>query len=53
MGDNLRVQGLIEFFNLFNRANPLIVNRNVGSELGENIRPLPGREIQLGFRIDF
>ena len=53
VGDNLRVQGLIEFFNLFNRANPLIVNRNVGPELGENIRPLPGREIQLGFRIDF
>lgn len=42
-----------DIFNLLNRANPFRVNTALGSTIGQTIEPLPGREIQLGFRLDF
>jgi len=48
-----RITLLIEAFNVTNRANPFVVNRQFGPRIGENVQPLPGREIQLGFRFDF
>lgn len=48
-----RATALIEFFNLFNRANPFIVNTVSGPEVGKTIQPLPGREIQIGVRFEF
>ena len=53
LGGQQRATALIEFFNLFNRANPFVVNNTVGPSLGRTIQPYPGREIQLGFRFDF
>ncbi len=44
---------MFEVFNLTNRANPFRVNTALGPTIGQTIEPLPGREIQLGFRIDF
>lgn len=48
-----RLTLLAEVFNLFNRRNPLQVNRSVGPLIGETIEPMPGREWQLGIRFDF
>ena len=42
-----------EVFNLFNRRNPLTVNRTFGPTIGQTVEPTPGREGQIGFRIDF
>ena len=53
LGGTTRATALIEFFNLTNRANPFVVNRTFGPNLGDNIQPLPGREVQIGFRFDF
>jgi outer membrane receptor protein involved in Fe transport len=54
LGEATRFTALIEFFNLTNRANPFRINTGFGTEtFGETIEPLPGREIQIGFRIDF
>jgi hypothetical protein len=44
---------LLEAFNLFNRRNPVQVNRSFGPSIGETIEPAPGRELQIGFRFDF
>lgn len=44
---------LVEVFNLLNRRNPVQVNRAFGPTIGETIEPAPGREFQLGFRLDF
>jgi hypothetical protein len=44
---------LVELFNLTNRANPLRVNTALGPAIGQTIEPLPGREVQIGFRVDF
>lgn len=44
---------LIESFNLTNRQNPFIVNNILGPNIGQNVQPLPGREVQIGFRVDF
>ena len=48
-----RITFMGEFFNLFNRANPLTVNRTFGPTIGQTIQPTPGREMQLGVRVDF
>ena len=48
-----RVTVLGEFFNLFNRRNPLQVNRTFGPDIGQTIEALPGREFQLGLRVEF
>jgi hypothetical protein len=52
-GGRQRLTALIEIFNVFNRANPFVVNNTVGPSLGQTIQPYPGREIQLGLRLDF
>lgn len=54
--ERVRIESLFEFFNLFNRANPAAVEQyqNVSSTpLGEPLQYLPGREGQVGLRIDF
>lgn len=48
-----KLTAMFEFFNLFNRANPFVVNNTVGPNLGRTVQPYPGREIQLGVRFDF
>jgi hypothetical protein len=47
---------LLEFFNLLNRQNPAAVGRRADVPLepfGTPIQVLPGREGQIGFRIQF
>ena len=60
IGERVRVQLLVEFFNVLNRQNPAVVQTRVDSPLRPNLRPfgtadqvLPGREGQVGFRIEF
>ena len=52
----VKAQLLIEFFNLFNRQNPAAVGRRQDVALepfGQANQVLPGREGQIGFRIEF
>jgi len=52
----VKVQVLLEFFNLMNRQNPAAVGRRQDVALEPFGRPtqvLPGREGQIGFRIEF
>jgi hypothetical protein len=52
----VRAQVMLEFFNLFNRQNPAAVGRRPDVPLepfGVPIQVLPGREGQIGFRIEF
>ena len=51
--ERVSVQALFEFFNLFNNANPAAVNINQGPSFGSVAQRLPGREGQVGLRIDF
>ena len=68
LGDEAKITGMFEIFNLFNRANPYEVNRACsdtdgdgtvdakgcqGGAFGQVIRPFPGREIQLGLKLSF
>ena len=56
IGEKVRLQAIFEFFNLLNRANPAAVEQfqNVSSTpLGEPVQYLPGREGQVGLRIEF
>jgi outer membrane receptor protein involved in Fe transport len=56
IGERVRLQAMFEFFNLLNRANPAAVEQfqNVASTpLGEPLQYLPGREGQVGLRIEF
>ena len=56
IGDRVRLQAIFEFFNLLNRANPAAVEQyqNVSSTpLGKPLQFLPGREGQVGLRIEF
>ncbi len=52
-GGPRNLMAIFEVFNVTNRANPFRVNTAFGPTIGQTIEPLPGREIQLGFRIDF
>jgi hypothetical protein len=57
-GERYRASALIEFFNLTNAGNPKLidsfwVNGGPGPTFGQTRVPLPGREIQLGFRFEF
>lgn len=70
-GESMRLSGFFEVFNLFNRDNPFIIDRNCADSdgdgvpdvggcdnnlqptFGKNVRPLSGREIQLGARFEF
>ena len=52
----VKAQVLLEFFNVFNRQNPAAVGRRQDVPLEPFGRPtqvLPGREGQIGFRIEF
>lgn len=54
--ENVKLQVLFEFFNVFNRQNPAAVGRQQNVALqpfGQTIQVLPGREGQFGFRVEF
>jgi len=56
VASGVKAQVLIEFFNLFNRQNPAAVGRRQDVPLepfGRSTQVLPGREGQIGFRIEF
>ncbi len=60
IGERVKIQLLLEFFNVFNRQNPAAVQNRADSPLRPALRPfgtadqvLPGREGQVGFRIEF
>jgi hypothetical protein len=53
--DRIQIDGLIEFFNVLNRANPTQI-QNAGDAavpFGTVTQVLPGREGQVGFRLQF
>jgi hypothetical protein len=53
--ERVRIQGLFEFFNLFNRANPAAIQdqQSQPATFGTVSQRLPGREGQVGLRIEF
>ena len=55
LGDRARMEGLIEFFNLFNRTNPSQIQTAAEGPVhfGTVTQVLPGREGQVGIRIEF
>jgi carboxypeptidase family protein/TonB-dependent receptor-like protein len=55
IGERVKMQFLFEFFNLFNNANPAAVEAGAGRPIpfGKASQVLPGREGQIGFRIEF
>jgi len=61
IGDHVKVEGMFEFFNLFNNANPAAMNLTENATPPEAGAPLfgtvaqylPGREGQFGLRIFF
>jgi hypothetical protein len=61
INERVSVQGLFEFFNLFNNANPAAINMNQNNSPRMPMEPifgtvaeyLPGREGQFGLRIEF
>lgn len=57
IGERVRVRGLFEFFNLFNSANPAAIQTQEGGVQGQPFGAvsqfLPGREGQIGIRIEF
>jgi hypothetical protein len=59
-GERIKLQGYLEFFNLFNRANPAAVNaippgssNSSAPQFGQVLQVLPGREGQAGIKIEF
>ncbi len=56
LGERVKLQLLFEFFNLLNRQNPAAVGQSTTSQtepFGKATQVLPGREGQVGFRIEF
>jgi hypothetical protein len=56
IGERVKAQVLFEFFNLLNRKNPAAVETSqtlVSPFFGDRTQVLPGREGQIGFRIEF
>jgi hypothetical protein len=53
IGERIKVQVLFEFFNLFNRQNPAAVQTLPTALFGKASQVLPGREGQIGLRIEF
>ncbi|HMF75523.1 MAG TPA: TonB-dependent receptor, partial [Bryobacteraceae bacterium] len=54
--EKVRVQAMLEFFNLLNRANPAAVQQlqtDSLTPLGRPLQFLPGREGQVGLRFEF
>jgi hypothetical protein len=55
-GERVKGQYLLEFFNVLNRANPAVVQNNLGvqgSPFGSSTQVLPGREGQVGVMLEF
>lgn len=54
-GERVKVQAMFEFFNLFNNANPAAVEvtPEQPTPFGRPLQVLPGREGQIGLRIEF
>ncbi|MGB2901714.1 MAG: TonB-dependent receptor [Candidatus Acidiferrum sp.] len=52
-GERVKLHAYLEFFNLFNRANPAAVSGLPTSQFAQVLQVLPGREGQLGVRFDF
>ena len=54
-GNRGRLEGMIEFFNVFNRANPSAVQDAADAPVpfGTVLQVLPGREGQVGLRVEF
>jgi TonB-dependent receptor-like protein len=59
-GERFKLHAYLEFFNLFNRANPAAVNGipaansdSTAPPFGQVLQVLPGREGQLGIKIEF
>jgi hypothetical protein len=56
IGERVKIEVLFEFFNLLNRQNPASVFNRQGiaaTPFGTASQILPGREGQIGFRIEF
>ena len=53
LGERFKLQVLFEFFNLLNRQNPAAVNLLNNAQLGTPLQVLPGREGQIGVRLEF
>lgn len=53
--ERIRIQPMIEFFNILNRPNPAAVEQFPAmlTPLGKPLQVLPGREGQAGLRIEF
>lgn len=53
--DRFQIQGMFEFFNLFNNANPAAIQNqeSQAATLGTVSQTLPGREGQIGLRVTF
>jgi hypothetical protein len=51
--ERFKVQVLFEFFNVLNRQNPAAVQTLNTALFGKASQVLPGREGQIGFRIEF
>ena len=53
--ERFRIQGLFEFFNLFNNGNPAAIQQqqSTGALFGTISERLPGREGQVGLKIEF
>ena len=53
IGERFKVHALFEFFNLLNRQNPAAVETVTSTNFGTLKQVLPGREGQIGLRIEF
>jgi Carboxypeptidase regulatory-like domain/TonB-dependent Receptor Plug Domain/TonB dependent receptor len=53
IGERFKVHALFEFFNLLNRQNPAAVETVTQTNFGALKQVLPGREGQIGLRIEF
>jgi hypothetical protein len=53
--EHVRIQGLFEFFNLFNNGNPaaIQIQQSQGNLFGTISQRLPGREGQVGLKLEF
>lgn len=53
IGERFKVHALFEFFNLLNRQNPAAIETVAPTTFGTLKQILPGREGQIGLRIEF
>lgn len=53
--ERYKVQGLFEFFNLFNNANPAAMQneQSITATFGQVSEWLPGRQGQVGLKLEF